>query len=207
MNLTPVVIPKVVKSLFPKFIWEIDTEKKNLYLTFDDGPTPIITDWVLDCLKTYNAKATFFCIGGNVKRNPDIYSRIIDDGHSVGNHTFNHLKGWKTKSTIYISDTEKASSLIDSKLFRPPYGRLKPKQAKSLINDGYRIIMWSVLSIDWDKNISNLQCYQNVIKKANSGSIVVFHDSKKASNNMMYTLPKVLEYFSTKGFEFKRIPE
>jgi len=207
MNLTPVTIPKVVKTMFPGFIWDIKTKEKTLYLTFDDGPTPEITAWVLDCLKKHNAKATFFCIGKNVERSPELFNRIIDEGHSVGNHTFNHLKGWKTKTIDYLNDTHNASTLINSKLFRPPYGRIKPKQAKSLIKDNYKIIMWSVLSLDWDKNISTTQCYKNVIEKSESGSIIVFHDSKKASHNMMCVLPKVLDYFSKKGYDFKRIPE
>lgn len=207
MNLTPVTIPKVVKTLFPNFIWNIATEEKTLYLTFDDGPTPEITNWVLDCLKEHNAKATFFCIGKNVSLFPDIYKRIIEEQHSVGNHTFNHLKGWNTKTSTYIEDIKKASKIIDSNLFRPPYGRLKPKQAKLLIKEGFQIIMWSILSVDWDENVSKLQCYNNVISKAKSGSIIVFHDSIKASSNMMYTLPKVLDYFSKRGYIFKRIPE
>jgi peptidoglycan/xylan/chitin deacetylase (PgdA/CDA1 family) len=207
MNLTPVTIPKAIKSMFPNFVWSIDSAQKTLYLTFDDGPTPNITDWVLDCLKNYNAKATFFCIGKNVELNPKTYSRIVKEGHAVGNHTFNHLKGWKTTTTNYIDDVNKASILIESKLFRPPYGRLKPKQAKVLIKNGYNIIMWSVLSIDWDKNITTSQCYNNVVKKAVSGNIIVFHDSIKALKNMKFALPRVLEYYSKKGFQFKRIPE
>lgn len=206
MNLTPVTIPKIVKTMFSSFIWNIKTNEKTLYLTFDDGPTPGVTTWVLDCLKKHDAKATFFCIGKNVERFPNIYNRIIKEGHGVGNHTFNHLKGWKTKTADYLNDTHNASTHIKSKLFRPPYGRIKSKQAKSLINDDYKIIMWSVLSLDWDKNIHPTQCYKNVIKKSESGSIIVFHDSKKASHNMMYALPKVLDYFSEKGFDFKRIP-
>lgn len=207
MNLTPVTIPKVVKSIFPHFVWNIDSTQKTLYLTFDDGPTPEITNWVLDCLKSYNAKATFFCIGNNVELYPEIYNRIIKEGHAVGNHTFNHIKGWNVSTTDYINDVNKASNLIDSKLFRPPYGRLKPKQGKALIKKGYNIIMWSVLSLDWDKSITLTQCYNNVVKKAVSGNIIVFHDSVKASKKMMFALPKVLEYFTEKGFEFKRIPE
>lgn len=207
MNLTPVTIPKVVKTLFPNFIWNFESEEKVLYLTFDDGPTPVITDWVLDCLNDYNAKVTFFCIGKNVELYPQIYNRILEEGHTIGNHTFNHLKGWKTKTSEYIQDVNKASIYINSKLFRPPYGRIKPKQSESLINNGFKIVMWSVLSIDWDKNIPKKECYNNVIKKSKSGSIIVFHDSEKASMNMMYVLPKILDYFSEKGYVFKRIPE
>ena len=215
MNLTPVTIPKVVKKLFPNFVWNIDTEEKTLYLTFDDGPTPEITEWVLDLLKEYNAKASFFCVGKNVEKYPEIFQRIIDEGHSVGNHTFNHLKGWKTKSTDYFEDVTQAtkafnknrtSEIGNQKLFRPPYGRIKPKQAKLLIDEGFQIVMWSVLSLDWDKTVTAIACYENVVENSDSGSIIVFHDSKKASPKMMFTLPKVLDHFSKKGFMFKRIP-
>jgi peptidoglycan/xylan/chitin deacetylase (PgdA/CDA1 family) len=207
MNLTPVKIPKLIKTMFPNFVWNVDTEEKTLYLTFDDGPTPEITDWVLNCLNEYNAKATFFCIGKNVEHYPKIFQRIVDDGHAIGNHTFNHLKGWKTKSAEYFKDVEKASNYINSKLFRPPYGRIKPNQAKLLINVDFKIVMWSVLSLDWDKNVSANQCYNNVIEKSEPGSIIVFHDSKKAAENMKFALPKVLNYFSKKGYNFKRILE
>ena len=207
MNLTPVTIPKVVKTLFPNFIWNVTSEEKALYLTFDDGPTPEITDWILDCLNDYNAKATFFCIGKNVEHYPRIYNRILEEKHAIGNHTFHHLKGWKTKISEYIEDVNKASIYINSSLFRPPYGRIKPKQSKLLINKGFTIVMWSVLSLDWDKNVPKNQCYNNVIEKSESGSIIVFHDSNKASKNMKYALPKVLDYFSKKGYVFKHIPE
>lgn len=207
MNLTPVKIPKIIETLFPNFIWEIPSKEKVIYLTFDDGPTPEITDWVLDCLKDYNAKATFFCIGKNVKLHPKIYNRILEENHAIGNHTFNHLKGWKTKKTKYIEDVNKASCYINSALFRPPYGRIKSKQSKVLIDKGFKIVMWSVLSLDWDEKVSENQCYNNVIEKSEPGSIIVFHDSEKASRNMMYALPKTLDYFSKKGYTFKRIPE
>jgi peptidoglycan/xylan/chitin deacetylase (PgdA/CDA1 family) len=207
MNFVPVTIPKVVKTLLPHYIWDIHSKEKAIYLTFDDGPTPIITDWVLNCLNDYNAKATFFCIGKNVKKHPEIFQRIIDNGHTIGNHTFNHLKGWKTKSSEYIEDVHKASIHINSNLFRPPYGRIKPKQSKLLIEDGFKIVMWSVLSLDWDINVTENQCYNNVVEKSESGSVIVFHDSEKASRNMMYALPKALDYFAKKGYIFKRIPE
>jgi len=207
MNLTPVTIPKVIKTMFPNFIWNINAEEKALYLTFDDGPTPIITDWVLDCLKDYNAEATFFCIGKNVELYPQIYNRILEEKHAIGNHTFNHLKGWKTKTSEYIEDVNKATNQINSNLFRPPYGRIKSKQSKLLIDDGFKIVMWSVLSLDWDKNVSKNQCFNNVIEKSESGSIIVFHDSEKASKNIKYVLPKALDYFTKKGYVFKRIPE
>ena len=207
MNLTPVTTPKIAKTLFPDLIWDLPSKEKNIYLTFDDGPTPEITDWTLDVLKKHNAKATFFCIGKNVENHPTLFQRILTEGHSVGNHTHNHLRGWKTNIKTYIDDILRADIEIhNSKLFRPPYGQIKPKQAKQLIQLGYKIIMWNVLAIDWDHSVSNQKCLENVINNTSSGDIVVFHDSLKAANNMQYALPKVLEYFSKREFEFKRIP-
>lgn len=220
MNLTPAKTPMVVKKMFPNYIWDIKTAQKDLYLTFDDGPTPEITEWVLKTLKKYNAKATFFCIGNNVKKHPDIFDKIIENGHSIGNHTNNHLKGWKVSTETYLQDVEEAQkninpqiqnsksearNQIQNKLFRPPYGKLKPKQGTELIKLGYKIIMWHVLSIDWDKNLSKKDCLNNVINNAIEGSIVVFHDSLKAESNLKYALPKTLEYFSKKGFVFKSL--
>jgi peptidoglycan/xylan/chitin deacetylase (PgdA/CDA1 family) len=217
MNLTPVTVPKFVKLWFPNLIWDIDTEEKALYLTFDDGPTPDITDWVLNCLKEYNAKATFFCIGKNVEKHPEIFQAIINSGHAIGNHTYSHVNGFKTSVPAYLDNATKAQNIINTqiqgsgfriqKLFRPPYGRIKPKQAKALIGAGYKTVMWSVLSLDWENKVAAAQCYKNVIKNAVSGSVVVFHDSEKAAKNIKYALPKVLAYFSEKGYSFKRIPE
>ena len=232
MNLTPVTTPKIAKALFPNLIWDLPSKEKVIYLTFDDGPTPTITDWTLDVLKQYHAKATFFCIGKNINENSSIFKRILVEGHSVGNHTHNHLKGWKTNANDYLKDIAKAQKLMsdacivmndecrvqsdiensqllthNSKLFRPPYGQIKPKQATQLIKSGYKIIMWTVLAIDWDQSISKEKCLENVVNKATSGDIVVFHDSIKASKNLRYALPKVLAYFSEREFKFKRIPE
>lgn len=207
MRLTPIKTPKAVSSLFPNYVWNIKSNDKVIYLTFDDGPTPEITDWTLDILKKYNAKATFFCIGNNVEKHPAIFKRIISEQHGIGNHTHNHIKGWKTKTDAYIENTEKASKYITSKLFRPPYGQIRPKQGKALIQLNYKIIMWSVLSFDWEKSVSKEECYQNIINNTTSGDIIVFHDSVKAAKNMQFALPKVLEYYSEKGYTFKRIPE
>ena len=207
MQIIPVKTPDFVKALFPNFTWNINTNNKELYLTFDDGPTPEITNWVLSTLKDYNAKATFFCIGNNIEKHPDIYNNIRSQGHSIGNHTYNHLKGWKHKTKHYIEDVERTELLINSKikLFRPPYGKLKPKQSQKVQELGYKIILWDVLSFDWDKAVSKEKCLKNVTSAANEGSIIVFHDSVKASQNLKYTLPKVLEYYSKKGYCFKSL--
>ena len=213
MNLTPVTTPKLIKNLFPNLVWELPTKEKIVYLTFDDGPTPEITEWTLNLLKQYNAKATFFCIGKNVEKHPEIFNKIVSEGHAIGNHTYNHLKGWKTSTNEYIDNVIETQKIFEShqssttNLFRPPYGQIKPKQIKALSALGYKLIMWSVLSVDWDKVISKEKCVDNVISNTTSGSIVVFHDSNKASVNMQHALPKVLDYFSKKGYVFKRIPE
>ena len=215
MSLTPVKIPLVAKKMFPNYVWDIPTHDKTLYLTFDDGPTPKITNWVLNTLESYNAKATFFCIGKNIETHPDIFQNILNDGHAIGNHTYNHIKGWKTKVEPYLFEIEKTLEIIDAqmlnsspsnvKLFRPPYGQITPKQGKELIKLGYKIIMWDVISFDWDKTVSEEICLNNVTSKSTTGSIVVFHDSLKASKNMQYALPKTLDYFSEKGYVFKSI--
>lgn len=201
----------MAKKIFPNYIWDIPTHTKDLYLTFDDGPTPEITKWTLDILKQYDAKATFFCIGANIEKHPDIFLKTISDGHSIGNHTQHHIKGWKTKTNDYITEVLEAEKQIEeqqskkSNLFRPPYGQIKPEQGKKLIDLGYKIIMWDVLSFDWEKEISEEECLHNVISKSKQGSIIVFHDSVKASKNMMYALPKVLEYFTKAGYKFKSL--
>ena len=215
MNLTPVKTPIVAKRMFPNYVWDIPSTNKTIYLTFDDGPTPEITNWTLDVLKQYNAKATFFCIGKNVKNHPDIFRDILNDGHAIGNHTNNHVKGWRTSTKNYLANIDEAQKIINSEiknhpsqiinLFRPPYGQIRPKQGKALLQLNYKIVMWNVLSFDWDDSISNKTCLENVIKNTTDGSIVVFHDSIKASNNMMYALPRTLEHFSKKGYTFKSI--
>lgn len=214
MAFTPVKIPFWVKKIFPSYVWHINTQARELYLTFDDGPTPEITDWVLNTLGQYNAKATFFCIGKNIEQHPDIFKRIISKGHSIGNHTQNHVKGWKTSSAEYINSVKQTELAINNNtepnhlsplLFRPPYGRIKKDQGKQLIQLGYKIIMWDILSVDWDKSITPEKCCLNVINNSRKGSIIVFHDSIKASINMKYALPKVLEHFNGLGYSFKAI--
>ncbi|MEC3905832.1 polysaccharide deacetylase family protein [Tamlana sp. 2201CG12-4] len=220
MTLTPVKTPVVVKKMFPNYIWDIATTENVIYLTFDDGPTPEITNWTLNVLEAYKAKATFFCIGKNIEKHPDIFQNILNNGHAIGNHTQNHIKGWKTKTKDYLKNIELCEYALKSRLpdssaishqtlatslFRPPYGQITPKQGKKLIALGYKIIMWDVLSFDWDTKVDEETCLNNVIEKAYSGSIVVFHDSVKASKNMQYALPKILEYFSNKGYTFKAL--
>lgn len=190
-------MPRFIQRLYPERVWAFSHVKDSVFLTFDDGPIPEVTPWVLDELKKHNAKATFFCIGENVQKYPEIYKRILSEGHSVGNHTFNHLKGINTETSKYIENTLLAEKLIDSKLFRPPYGKITSKQAKILQNKGFKIVMWNVLSYDYDGNISEEKCLQNVLKNTKPGSVVVFHDSLKAEKNLRYVLPKVLDIFFT----------
>lgn len=255
MNLIPVKTPKLIKGIFPNYVWNMPEDQKILYLTFDDGPTPEITNWTLDLLKSYQAKATFFCIGTNIEKHPGLFEAILKNGHAAGNHTFRHPKGWQTRTDVYLQEvlktdqiiseqiqnskskipkadnkhqlvidnppvwkryvragqqsplTEKTSSGGSSipKLFRPPYGQITPKQGKQLLDLDYKIIMWDILAFDWKDSITPEQCAHNVISKAGNGSIIVFHDSFKASKNMMFSLPKILDYFSEKGFRFKHL--
>lgn len=217
-----VKIPFFVPFFFPKRRWHFSRTEKTIYLSFDDGPIPEITPWVLNELKKYNAKATFFCIGKNIEENPEIFRQITQEGHTVGNHTYNHLNGWQTETSVYIENVEECTrqmaevgrrktddgkqSIKSSKLlFRPPYGKITGKQAKFLRKKGYQIVMWDVLSGDFDQTISKEKCLENVLKNSGNGSIVIFHDSVKAEKNMRYVLPKVLAHFSKKGFRFKAI--
>jgi len=196
--------PKVLKRTYPKYLWDFTSIEKTIFLTFDDGPTPEVTSWVLDELKKYDAKATFFCIGKNVEQLPDLFNEILAQGHTIGNHTYSHLNGWETKSFPYLKDLVKCSKVFRSNLFRPPYGKLTRFQAKAILSD-YTIVMWDVLSADFDKNCSAEKCLKNVIENTKKGSIVVFHDSLKAEKNLKYALPKVLEHFTKQGFQFKAI--
>jgi peptidoglycan/xylan/chitin deacetylase (PgdA/CDA1 family) len=194
----------MVKRLFPGLVWSMPENEKALYLTFDDGPTPEVTDFVLEQLKRYNAKATFFCIGKNVQRSPGLTGQLLAAGHSIGNHTFSHLNGWKTATDKYIKDVIACESVVKSQLFRPPYGRIKTQQVRQL-QDRFRIVMWDVLSGDFDRAINGEKCAQNVIRRATNGSVVVFHDSLKAEPRLRPALPLVLEHFSERGFEFRSL--
>jgi peptidoglycan/xylan/chitin deacetylase (PgdA/CDA1 family) len=204
--------PKLVQRMYPKRVWAFPNKKKTVYLTFDDGPIPEVTPWVLDTLKKFNFKATFFCIGKNIKKHSEIANRIISEGHSIGNHTHNHLNGWKTETNTYETNVDICEAEIvnlgdvsANKLFRPPYGRITTTQTKTLQKKGYNIIMWDVLSADFDSSISKEKCFQNVLKNMKEGSIVVFHDSIKAEEKLRYTLPKLLQFISDNGWEAKAL--
>jgi peptidoglycan/xylan/chitin deacetylase (PgdA/CDA1 family) len=196
----------LIKRIFPNYMWDVSNTENKIYLTFDDGPIPEITEWVLEELKKHNAKATFFCIGNNIEKYPDIFEKVIHEGHSTGNHTFNHLNGWKTSTKEYVENVKLCEPLISkSKIFRPPYGKIKTSQSKKLRQRGYKIIMWDVLSADYDTSISPEKCLENVLKNVTSGSIIVFHDSVKAFPNLEYTLPRALNYWAAKGFVFEKL--
>lgn len=197
-----------MRMFYPSLLWQMPkTAEKTLYLTFDDGPHPLITPKVLEILRKYNAKATFFCIGNNVKKYPETFELVKKEGHSVGCHTFNHEDGWKTKTDDYIKSVLEANKLINSDLFRPPHGKIKRSELKKLqtSNSKLQTIAWTVIAYDWDHALSHEDVYQNVIRNADDGAIVAFHDSLKAYNNMISALPRVLEYYSEKGFIFKAL--
>jgi len=204
--------PGLLTRLYPSCIWNFPRDIQSIYFTFDDGPHPEATPFVLDTLKQYNAKGTFFCIGKNVAAHPDIYKRILNEGHAVGNHTFDHLNGWKTPDQEYIKNIGDARNYIDSKLFRPPYGRITKFQIRLLTASEnvkqktvFKIIMWDVLSGDFDMSSSAEKCVKNVTSNAEAGSIVVFHDSEKAMPRMQKALIESLKYFSEKGIKFEAI--
>lgn len=197
-----------LKPLFPKRVWNISTQEKEMFLTFDDGPIPEITSWVLNTLRNYNAKATFFCIGDNIRKHPELFKQIIAEGHSVGNHTFHHINGWKTSFQKYLNDFERCKKEVEKystpkDLFRPPYGKCTSAQAKAILKDNQHIIMWDVISKDYDAKVSKEDCFLRVKTNAKPGSIVVFHDSLKAEKNMKYALEKTLKTF--KEYKFKSI--
>jgi peptidoglycan/xylan/chitin deacetylase (PgdA/CDA1 family) len=206
---TPFILP----LLYPSLEWRIPTQEKELYLTFDDGPVPGPTEFVLDALAVASARATFFCIGDNVRRHPQIFNRVRDAGHAIGNHTYHHLNGWKTGTDAYLENIRACSDALapvenaaaPTRLFRPPYGRITRHQIRRLQSE-YRIIMWDVLSVDYDRTLAAEACLRNTIRAVRPGSIIVFHDSLKAEKNMTYTLPRLLEHFSAQGFVFKALP-
>jgi len=199
--------PKWLRNILPDGQWEMPVSESEpvVYLTFDDGPHPRATPFVLAELDKFEAKATFFCVGKNVVEYPVIFDQIIKAGHKTGNHTHNHLKGWKTNTQKYIEDVRRAQQYIDSNLFRPPYGKIKKKQAAALRQSGYKIVLWSLLSGDFDQDISAKRCLENVVLHLRPGDIVVFHDSQKAWNRLQYALPRVLEHCKIKGWDVKAL--
>lgn len=201
-------LPKFVQNLLPQLEWRMDASKKTIYLTFDDGPIPEVTQFVLDQLAQYQAKGTFFCVGENVARYPEIAREVLAKGHRLGNHTYNHLKAWKTDSERYVQNVKKCAvvlqPLLGSKekpLFRPPYGQISPAKIK-LLEEDYRIIMWDLLTCDYDAALSPENCLAKSLELTRPGSIVVFHDSLKARRNMEYVLPRYLEHFAAEGYTF-----
>ena len=201
---------RLIKRIFSNYIWDIPTVEKKVYLTFDDGPTPEITAWVLKQLKEFDAKATFFCIGENIQQYPEIFNSIMQNGHAVGNHTFNHYNGWQTKTDVYLENCRLCEEAMipnstikisNSKLFRPPYGKIKNSQAKILLASGYKIIMWDILSADFDTQVSPEKCLEHVLSHVTQGSIIVFHDSIKGFKNLEYALPKILEFLKENQYE------
>jgi peptidoglycan/xylan/chitin deacetylase (PgdA/CDA1 family) len=201
--------PYLFKKIYPEAVWRKSADEKKIYLSFDDGPIPEATPFVLELLKRENIKATFFCVGNNIDKHPTIFQNIIDENHRIGNHTYNHLNGWNTHSLEYIQNYKKCNNLLhqfplshQTPLFRPPYGRMKKKQS-IIIQRQSKIIMWDVLSGDFDKNTSPEQCLKNVTENLRNGSIIVFHDSIKASKNMMYALPRFIDFAKAEGYKFE----
>lgn len=201
--------PWWVQKLYPSYLWKMPGGESRVYLTFDDGPHPTITPWVMAELEKYGASATFFCIGKNVVQHPEVYQRIIAAGHAVGNHTYSHQNGWKTNTEAYLDDVKKAGIYIDSALFRPPYGRIQKAQADGLSiilkKADVKVVMWNILSGDFDQSLSPERCTYAVIKGTKPGSIIVFHDSEKAFPNLSIALPAVLKSLSAKGFTFSKL--
>jgi peptidoglycan/xylan/chitin deacetylase (PgdA/CDA1 family) len=194
----------LARILFPTLTWRLPAKEKILYLTFDDGPIPEVTPWVLATLKEYNALATFFCIGDNVRKHPEVYNQVLENGHAIGNHTMHHLNGWETKNSKYFTDVDQAEKFIKSSFFRPPYGKIKYSQIFQL-KKKYKIIMWDVLSKDYVQTLTGQSCFEIVKAKATGGSIVVFHDSLKAEARLKEALPATLEHFSKLGYVFGKL--
>ena len=199
--------PRLLKKMYPSLVWDMPTDSKQIYLSFDDGPIPEVTPFVLDTLKRYEALATFFCIGDNVRKHPDIFEQVVNAGHKIGNHTYNHLNGWRTDTSEYIDNISLCNDYTKTELFRPPYGRILPSQIKG-IKRAYpncKIIMWDILSADFDQSIDANKCFENVTSCAEPGSIIVFHDSLKAFPRLKDALPRALEYWKKEGYSFERI--
>lgn len=201
--------PRTLSRVFSSFLWKSPQATPTIYLTFDDGPIPELTPWVLEVLKTYQSKATFFCVGDNIRKNPVVFETLLQEGHSVGNHTYSHLNAWKTDRKTYLQDIDKCQEEIEKRntqtyLFRPPYGKLNFYLRKE-IEKNYRIVLWDVLSYDFDQHLNQEHCLKNTLQNCENGSIVVFHDNIKATRNLTYTLPRLLEHFGEKGFVFDKL--
>ncbi len=192
------------KKIYPGALWNFSRTEKKIYLTFDDGPVPGLTDWILEVLEKFNAKATFFCVGANVLKYPDIFDRVKQSGHTVANHTMFHTRGLGTTVSDYMRETEECRGLVGNNLFRPPYGKIKRSQLRELLARGYRVVLWDVISYDYEK-IEPRECAVKVIRNCRPGSIVLFHDNIKAERNVKYALPLMLKYFSEKGYSFSAI--
>lgn len=203
----PVKTPDLIKHYLGGYIWDKPNTERKIYLTFDDGPIPEVTPWVLEVLREFNIPATFFCVGENISKYPDIFSQVINDGHRIGNHTYNHLKGWKTSTANYLDNIEKTQNAIvehglTTHLFRPPYGKLTPAQTKAILQLNYEIVMWTVLSKDYRKTLSSEKVLDNIVSNTTSGSIIVCHDNIKAFDNLKAVLPQAIEMLLEKGFVF-----
>jgi len=196
-----VQFPDMLRPFLGKLLWRKSSSEKVIYITFDDGPVPEVTPLVLDLLDEYNIKATFFCVGENVEKYPEVYNEVLKRGHRTGNHTYNHLKGASVSTDEYVANVEKASLSIESNLFRPPYGRIKKDQKKAL-KPGYEIVMWDVITHDYNSSLSPQTIMQNIRRYSRNGSLVVFHDSIKAERNMLTVLPLAIEYWNSKGYSF-----
>ena len=197
--------PSLLTRALYRMTWDLPGDHREVFLTFDDGPTPVVTPWVLEQLAGAQARATFFCLGRNVDKHPGIYEQILSAGHSVGNHSYSHLKGFRSSIKRYLDDIHLASGMIDSKLFRPPYGRIFPGQVKAVLEE-YDIIMWDVLSIDYNSGLNGERVLKNVTRNVKPGSIIVFHDSDKAADNLYYALPRTLEFLKEEGYSMNSIP-
>lgn len=198
--------PQIIQSLFPRFTWRTPSDEKVVHLTFDDGPIPEVTPWVLEQLDRYDAKATFFCVGHNVEKHPEVYEQVVEAGHLTGNHTYNHLDGWSTDNIAYFHNIRKAARMVNSNLFRPPYGRILPSQAQFLKRH-YQVVLWDVLSGDFDPELSPEDCLNNVLRHVRPGSIVVFHDSLKSMKTLQVVLPRVLAHLDALGYRFEVVPQ
>lgn len=199
--------PLLYRILYPQSVWRLKVpDQKTVYLTFDDGPIPEITPWVLNVLSKYNVKATFFCVGDNVRKYRYIYDQLLDQGHKTGNHTFHHMQGWLNTPKKFLKDTLEADELIKSNLFRPPHGHMIFPQPRLLKQSGYKIIMWDVVTRDYSKYMNPEQVFENVKQYTRDGSVIVFHDSLKAEKSLRYALPLSIEWLLEQGYTFELIP-